>query len=36
MRVLKRGDYRVVYEVDHASRIVRVTRIGDRKDIYRR
>ena len=30
------GDYRLVYEVASAIRIVTVIRVGHRKDIYRR
>lgn len=29
------GDYRVVYEVADAIRIVTVTRVGHRRDVYR-
>jgi mRNA interferase RelE/StbE len=29
------GDYRIVYEVDDASRTVTVLRVGHRKEIYR-
>ena len=29
------GDYRVVYRVDDPGRIVEVTRIGHRRDVYR-
>jgi len=29
------GDYRVLYEVDHAQRIVSVFAIGHRRDVYR-
>ena len=28
------GDYRVLYEVDDAAQVVRVTRAGRRRDIY--
>lgn len=30
------GDYRMLYTIDDKSRIVRVYRIGHRKDVYRR
>jgi mRNA interferase RelE/StbE len=29
------GDYRVLYQVDEASKIVTITAIGHRSDIYR-
>lgn len=29
------GDYRIVYTVDDDERLVRVYRVGDRKDVYR-
>ena len=29
------GDYRIVYEIDDASRTVTVLRVGHRKEIYR-
>ena len=29
------GDYRVLYEIDDRSRVVRVLRIRDRKEAYR-
>jgi mRNA interferase RelE/StbE len=30
------GDYRILYEVDDAARVVRVARAGHRRDIYDR
>jgi len=33
---LRAGDYRVVYLVDDGAAIVTVTRVGHRRDIYRR
>jgi mRNA interferase RelE/StbE len=30
------GDYRVLYEIADAIRIVRVNRVGHRRDIYRK
>jgi mRNA interferase RelE/StbE len=30
------GDYRIVYAVDDAERLVLVARIGHRRDVYRR
>ena len=32
---VRQGPYRIVYEVDDASRIVRVVKIGHRRDVYR-
>jgi mRNA interferase RelE/StbE len=29
------GDYRIVYEIDDSAKLVRVTRIRHRKDVYR-
>lgn len=29
------GDYRILYTVDDSERVVRVYRVGDRKDVYR-
>lgn len=33
---LRVGMYRVVYRIDDAAQIVTVTRVGHRKDVYRR
>jgi mRNA interferase RelE/StbE len=33
---LRQGDYRILYTVDDQARIIRVYRIGHRRDIYRR
>jgi len=33
---LRRGDYRVLYRADDASKIVQVARIAHRRDVYRR
>lgn len=33
---IKSGNYRIVYLVDDSARIVTVTRIAHRKDVYRR
>lgn len=30
------GDYRIIYDVDDASRLVRVARVLHRRDAYRR
>lgn len=32
---VRAGDYRIVYEIDDASRIVTILRVGHRKEIYR-
>jgi mRNA interferase RelE/StbE len=32
---LRQGDYRVLYTVDDQARVIRVYRIGHRRDIYR-
>jgi mRNA interferase RelE/StbE len=29
------GDYRIVYEIDDSVKLVRVTRVRHRKDVYR-
>ncbi len=34
-RVVRRGEYRVIYAVDEASRTVTVIRIAHRRDAYR-
>ena len=33
---VRQGDYRIVYEVDDAALKVTVTRIANRRDVYRR
>lgn len=33
---LRQGDYRILYTVDDTSRLVRVYRVGHRREIYRR
>lgn len=33
---IRQGDYRVVYEIDDAERIVFVIKVRHRKDVYRR
>jgi mRNA-degrading endonuclease RelE of RelBE toxin-antitoxin system len=33
---LRQGDYRILYAVDGRARVIRVYRIGHRRDIYRR
>ena len=32
---VRQGNYRIVYFVDDRSRIVLITKIGDRKEVYR-
>lgn len=32
---IRQGDYRVVYAVDDAARLVEVVKIGHRRDVYR-
>lgn len=33
---IRQGDYRVVYDIDDAERIVFVIKVGHRKDVYSR
>jgi mRNA interferase RelE/StbE len=33
---IRQGNYRILYEIDDHARRVRVMKIGDRKDVYRR
>ena len=32
---IRQGDYRVVYSVDDASRVVEIVKIGHRSEVYR-
>lgn len=32
---IRSGDYRVVYRIDDGDRIVTITRVGHRKEVYR-
>ena len=32
---VRRGNYRVVYSIDDRNRVVVITKIGNRKDVYR-
>ncbi len=32
---IRQGNYRIVYSVDDRARLVLVTKIGDRKEVYR-
>ena len=36
LRVARRGDYRIIYEIDDEEQLVIVHRIQHRRDIYRR
>ena len=36
LRVARRGDYRIIYEIDEKQRLVIVHRVQHRRDIYRR
>ena len=33
---VRQGDYRVLYEVDDERRLVTVTKVGHRREVYRR
>lgn len=33
---VRKGDYRVLYTVDDSSRLIRIYRIGHRREVYRR
>lgn len=33
---VRKGDYRVLYTIDEAAQIIRIYRLGHRKDVYRR
>ncbi len=32
---LRVGDWRIIYEIDHKKRMIRVHKIGHRRDIYK-
>jgi mRNA interferase RelE/StbE len=32
---VRQGFYRIVYEIDDATRLVRVVKVGHRRDVYR-
>lgn len=32
---IRQGDYRIVYAVDDASRVVEVVKVGHRREVYR-
>ena len=33
---VRQGDYRIVYAIDDASRIVEIVKIGHRREVYRK
>ncbi|MBI3553195.1 MAG: type II toxin-antitoxin system RelE/ParE family toxin [Elusimicrobia bacterium] len=33
---IRKGDYRVLYKIDDKNRLVRVFRVGHRREVYRR
>ncbi|MGH9447640.1 MAG: type II toxin-antitoxin system RelE family toxin [Terriglobia bacterium] len=33
---IRQGDYRVVYSIDEREKIIRILKIGHRRDVYRR
>ena len=33
---VRQGPYRVVYEIDDASKVVRIVKVGHRREVYRR
>ncbi|MGH9037006.1 MAG: type II toxin-antitoxin system RelE family toxin [Acidimicrobiia bacterium] len=33
---VRQGSYRIVYRIDDAARVVTITRVGPRGDVYRR
>ena len=35
LRVARRGDYRIIYEIDETGRLVIVHRVQHRRDVYR-
>ncbi len=32
---LRQGDWRILYEIDHSSKVVDIVRIGHRREVYR-
>ena len=32
---IRQGDYRVIYQIDDAQRIVQIIRVGHRREVYR-
>lgn len=33
---VRQGAYRIVYEIDDAARVVRIVKVGHRREVYRR
>lgn len=33
---IRRGDYRIVYEIDDDQRTIHIVKIGNRKEVYRK
>jgi mRNA interferase RelE/StbE len=33
---VRKGDYRILYIIDDATRLIRVYRLGNRREVYRR
>jgi mRNA interferase RelE/StbE len=33
---VRKGDYRILYTIDETAQVIRIYRLGHRKDIYRR
>ena len=33
---VRQGPFRIVYEIDDAPRVVRIVKVGHRRDVYRR
>lgn len=33
---VRQGPYRIVYEIDDAGHVVRIVKVGHRRDVYRR
>lgn len=31
---IRTGDYRIIYQIDHEQRVIRVLRVGHRRDVY--
>lgn len=33
---IRQGDYRIVYEIDDAQRLINIVKIGNRREVYRK
>lgn len=33
---VRKGDYRILYRIDDGQRLIRIYRVGHRRDVYRR